>query len=272
LILIVTLGFFNLISVSRLFSTIKMYQNKIMKFFLTIFICLSATASGQSWKELEDISKKAKSELKKVKKTKIYFTQKEAAQALKDALNIGIEKGVSILSVKNGYYKNKKVKIPFPPEVKTISKKLRKLGMGKEVDKVIKSINRAAEDASNSALPIFVSAIKKMSIKDAIGIVKGDRTAGTDYLQEKSTSDLEDAFNPIIKSSLKKVDATKHWKNVITTYNKIPMVKKMNPNLDLYVTQRAIQGLFSIVKEEEIKIRENPKKRITGLLKKVFGR
>ena len=248
-----------------------MYQNKIMKFLLTISICISVTASAQSWKDLKDISKKAKSELKKVKKPKISFTQKEAAQALKDALNIGVEKGVSILSVKNGYYKNKKVKIPFPPDAKTISKKLRKLGMGKEVDKVVKSINRAAEDASGSALSIFVSAIKKMSIKDAIGIVKGDSTAGTDYLQEKSSSDLELAFNPIIKSSLKKVDATKHWKNVITTYNKIPMVKKMNPNLDLYVTQRAIQGLFSIVEEEEIKIRENPKKRITGLLKKVFG-
>ncbi len=162
-----------------------MYQNKIMKFLLTISICISVTASAQSWKDLKDISKKAKSELKKVKKPKISFTQKEAAQALKDALNIGIEKGVSILSVKNGYYKNKKVKIPFPPEVKTISKKLRKLGMGKEVDKVVKSINRAAEDASGSALSIFVSAIKKMSIKDAIGIVKGDSTAGTDYLQEK---------------------------------------------------------------------------------------
>ena len=125
------------------------------------------------------------------------------------------------------------------------------MGMGKEVEKVVLSINRAAEDASGSALPIFTSAIKKMSIKDAIGIVKGDSTAGTDYLQKKSASDLETAFIPTIKSSLKKVNATKYWKNVITAYNKIPLVKKMNPNLEIYVTQRTIQGLFYIVEEEE---------------------
>ncbi|MCS5622428.1 MAG: DUF4197 domain-containing protein [Candidatus Marinimicrobia bacterium] len=242
-----------------------------MKKLLTIFICLSVIVSAQSWKDLKKLSKKAKSELKKATKTKIPFTQEEAAQALKDALNIGVEKGVSVLSIKDGFFKNQKVKIPFPPEAKTISKKLRKMGMGKEVEKVVLSINRAAEDASGSALPIFTSAIKKMSIKDAIGIVKGDSTAGTDYLQKKSASDLETAFSPTIKSSLKKVNATKYWKNVITAYNKIPLVKKMNPNLEIYVTQRTIQGLFSIVEEEEIKIRENPKKRITGLLKKVFG-
>ena len=242
-----------------------------MKKLLTIFICLSVIVSAQSWKDLKKLSKKAKSELKKATKTKITFNREEAAQALKDALNIGVEKGVSVLSIKDGFFKNQKVKIPFPPEAKTISKKLRKMGMGKEVEKVVLSINRAAEDASGSALPIFTSAIKKMSIKDAIGIVKGDSTAGTDYLQKKSTSDLETAFSPTIKSSLKKVNATKYWKNVITAYNKIPLVKKMNPNLEIYVTQRTIQGLFYIVEEEEIKIRENPKKRITGLLKKVFG-
>ena len=242
-----------------------------MKKLLTIFICLSVIVTAQSWKDLKKLSKKAKSELKKATKTKIPFTQEEAAQALKDALNIGVEKGLRVLSIKDGFFKNQKVKIPFPPEAKTISKKLRKMGMGKEVEKVVLSINRAAEDASGSALPIFTSAIKKMSIKDAIGIVKGDSTAGTDYLQKKSTSDLETAFSPTIKSSLKKVNATKYWKNVITAYNKIPLVKKMNPNLEIYVTQRTIQGLFSIVEEEEIKIRENPKKRITGLLKKVFG-
>ena len=252
-------------------SHLYICENKSMKKLLTIFICLSVTVSAQRWKDLEKLSKKAKSELKKITKTKTPFTAEEAAQALKDALNIGLEKGVRILSIKDGFYKNKKVKIPFPPEAKRISKKLKKMGMGKEINKVVLSINRAAEDASASALPIFTIAIKKMSIKDAIGIVKGDSTAGTDYLQNRSTTDLEIAFTPIIKSSLKKVNATKYWKDVISAYNKIPLVKKMEPNLEIYVTQRAIQGLFSIVEEEELKIRENPKKRITDLLKKVFG-
>ena len=138
-----------------------------MKKLLTIFICLSVIVTAQSWKDLKKLSKKAKSELKKATKTKIPFTQEEAAQALKDALNIGVEKGLRVLSIKDGFFKNQKVKIPFPPEAKTISKKLRKMGMGKEVEKVVLSINRAAEDASGSALPIFTSAIKKMSINNA---------------------------------------------------------------------------------------------------------
>ena len=127
------------------------------------------------------------------------------------------------------------------------------------------------EDAVISAKPIFVKTIKNMNINDAINIVKGTNTAGTDYLYENTNSDLIEAFKPNIKSSLDKVDATKHWKKVMSIYNKIPFVKKINPDLELYVTEKTINGLFYILAEEEIEIRKNPQKRTTDLLKKVFG-
>ena len=121
------------------------------------------------------------------------------------------------------------------------------------------------------AKPIFVDAIKKMTIKDAISIVKGDSTAGTDYLNKNTNSALVEAFKPIIKSSLQKVKATKYWKDIMGVYNKIPSVKKINPDLEYYVARKAIEGLFFMIAEEEIEIRKNPQKRITELLKKVFG-
>ena len=189
----------------------------------------------------------------------------------KEVQRILIEKGVNILSLSDGFYKNEKVKIPFPPEAENIKKQLKKIGMGKEIDKVILSINRAAEDAIVSAGPIFSIAIKKMTLVDAISIVKGHNTAGTDYLYTHTISALINEFKPIIKSSLQKVNATKYWKSVMKIYNKIPFVKKINPDLELYVTQKTIEGLFSVLAEEEIEIRKNPIKRTTDLLKKVFG-
>ena len=121
------------------------------------------------------------------------------------------------------------------------------MGLQKELNKVVLSINRAAEDAIISAKPIFINAIKNMTIKDAINIVKGSETAGTDYLYDNTNAELVEAFKPNIKSSLNRVDATKQWKNIMSTYNKIPFVKKINPDLELYVTQKTIEGLFHIL-------------------------
>ena len=133
------------------------------------------------------------------------------------------------------------------------------------------SINRAAEDAATSAKPIFVNAIKNMTIKDAVNIVNNKGASGTDYLRTNTNNSLIVAFRPIIKNSLNKVNATKHWNVIINTYNKIPFVDKMNPDLDKYVTQRAIEGLFFMIAKEEILIRQDIKKRTSDLLKKVFS-
>ena len=236
------------------------------KLFLILFIFPIFT-QAQYWKDLKKAAEKVNKELI----NKNPFSEEEAANALKETLNKGMEKGVSVLSVKDGYFANPKVKIPFPKNATKVADKLKKLGMQKQVDEVVLSINRAAEDAANSAKSIFVDAIKKMSIKDAIGIVKGNKTAGTDYLNRNTNSALANAFKPIIKISLEKVNATKRWESVMNTYNKIPFVEKVNPELETYVTEKAISGLFFMLAQQEIAIRENPKERTSALLKKVFG-
>lgn len=199
------------------------------------------------------------------------FSEEEAGSAIKEALNKGVAKGVEMVSKENGYFGDAEIKIPFPEEAKTMENKLRSMGMGKKVDEVVLSINRAAEDAAIKAKDIFVAAIKEMTLTDAINIVKGDDNAATKYLQDHTTNKLIAEFKPIIEASLEKVNATKYWGDVVNTYNKIPMVKKMNPDLTDYVTEKAIEGLFAKVANEEKEIRANPAARTSELLKKVFG-
>jgi uncharacterized protein DUF4197 len=144
------------------------------------------------------------------------------------------------------------------------------LGMGKLVDDAIVSLNRAAEDASKTAAPIFVSAIKKMSVQDALGILRGADTAATSYLKRTTSNELTNAFRPVIETSLKKVDATKYWKDVFTAYNKFSATP-VTADINEYVTERALRGIFYYVAEEEKKIRSNPAARVSDILKKVFG-
>ncbi|MBN1414971.1 MAG: DUF4197 domain-containing protein [Bacteroidales bacterium] len=199
------------------------------------------------------------------------LTENEAAAGIKEALIKGITEGVNIVSVVDGYFKNAEIKIPFPPEAANIESKLRAVGLGNQVDNAILSINRAAEDAAKEAKPIFVAAIKGLTISDAIGIVKGQENAATLYLQRTTTPELKARFEPVISNSLNKVNATKYWSDLINAYNKIPFVEKMNPNLAGYVTDEAIEGLFVMIAKEELKIRKDPVARTTELLKKVFS-
>ena len=199
------------------------------------------------------------------------FTESEAADGIKEALIKGTTEGVSFVSVLDGYFGNPEIKIPFPPEAANIESRLRAIGMGNQVDKAVLSINRAAEDAAKEAKPIFIAAIKGMSIRDAIGIVRGQENAATLYLKNTTTPELKIKFQPVIKASLDKVNATKYWTDIINAYNKIPLVQKMNPDLTAYVTDKAINGLFIMIAKEELKIRKDPVARTTELLKKVFG-
>lgn len=199
------------------------------------------------------------------------LSQEEVGKGLKEALNRGIEKGVDQLSKRDGYFKDPSIKIPLPSEAKTVESSLRKLGQGDKVDKAVESMNRAAEDAAQSAKQLFVEAIQKMTIDDAMSILNGNDDAATKYLDKSTRSSLITKFKPSIKTSLDKVDATKHWETVFNSYNKIPMVKKVNPDLVSYVTGKAIDGLFVQIAKEELEIRKNPEARVTDLLKKVFG-
>jgi hypothetical protein len=199
------------------------------------------------------------------------LTEKDAADGIKEALVNGTGNSVKVVSVPDGYWGNPEIKIPFPAEAQEMESKLRAIGMGKKVDEFNVSMNRAAEKAATEAKPIFVAAIKGMTVRDAINIVKGSDNAATMYLRNTTTPELVEKFQPVIKTSLDNVNATKYWTDLITIYNKIPLVKKMNPNLSDYVTRKAIDGLFIMIAKEEIKIRKDPMARTSELLKKVFG-
>lgn len=199
------------------------------------------------------------------------YTEKEAVDGIKEALIKGTGESVTVLSAVDGYFGNPEIRIPFPPEAKVVEQKLRAVGLGSQVDKVVLSINRAAENAANEAKPIFVAAITGMTITDAISIVKGESNAATQYLQRTTTPELKAKFQPVIKQSLDAVDATRYWTDLINTYNKIPLVQKMNPDLAAYVTDQAIAGLFVMIAREELKIRKDPVARTSELLRKVFG-
>jgi hypothetical protein len=200
------------------------------------------------------------------------LTEKDAADGIKEALVNGTGESVKFVSAVNGYWGNPDIKIPFPQEAKEMESKLRKIGMGKKVDQFNESMNRAAEKAASDAKPIFIAAIKGMTVKDAINIVRGENNAATMYLKKTTSPELNKAFQPTIKTSLDDVSAIKYWGDLVSTYNKIPLVKKMNPNLTEYVTGKAIDGLFVMIAREELKIRQDPMARTSELLKKVFGK
>jgi hypothetical protein len=199
-------------------------------------------------------------------------TEAEAGQGIKEALAQGVTTAVLNLNKTDGFFGNAAYKLFLPPDAVKIENTLRDLGMGKMVDKAILQINRGAEDAVGYAKPIFVDAIKQMTLVDAINIVKGPKDAATNYFRDKTTQKLVDAFLPVIKSSLDKVDATKYYGDIINTYNNFPTTfKKINPDLPSFVVGKAVSALFDQVAKEEANIRENPVARTSEILKKVFG-
>lgn len=203
--------------------------------------------------------------------TSIIPTQLEMSNGLKEALVKGTGLGVDKLNAVGGFLNDPKVKIPFPKGLAKVENTLKDIGLGSEVNRVVESLNRAAEDAVIEAKPLFVKAITEMTFQDAKNILFGEDSAATKYLISKTRTGLEAAFQPKISSSLDKVNATKYWGDVIGNYNKIPFVNKVNEDLPNYVTGKAVDGLFLQIAKEESAIRANPIERTTSLLKKVFG-
>ncbi len=200
------------------------------------------------------------------------ITETEAAGGIKEALGQGLVKAVLQLNREDGFFKDAFYKILMPPDARKIENTLRDLGMGKMVDKAILQINRAAEDAAGFAKPIFVDAIKSMTIADAIGLVRNGDTSATHFFRVKTTDNLVAAFLPVIRNSLDKLDATKYYGDVVNTYNNFPTTfKKLNPDLPGFVTWKATDALFDLVAREERNIRQNIAARTTELLRKVFG-
>jgi hypothetical protein len=244
-----------------------------MKKIITLFfIAVSLTVSTQA-QGLKGLINKAKDAVGNKQGTGL--STDEIVSGLKEALVQGSQKGSNTLSQVDGFFANAALKILLPPEAQKVETTLRKVGLGKQVDDAILSMNRAAEDAAKSAAPIFGNAIKQMSFQDALGILKGGDTAATGYLRGKTTSELMSAFMPVIQASLEKVNATKYWNTLITSYNKVNILgggQKINPDLSAYVTDKALNGIFYQVALEEKSIRKDPLARTSEILKKVFGK
>jgi len=234
------------------------------KLVLIIALIVSQLSFGQFGKLLKKVED--------VTKGKSAISNTEIAKGLKEALDKGIKEEVSKLTKTDGFYKNLDVKILMPAELQKVDKSLRSIGLGNLADDGIKMLNRAAEDAVKTATPIFVKAIKNMSFADVKNILmNNDKKAATNYLKSTTNKQLYIEFNPVIKKSFDKVGADKTWKTIISKYNTLPFVKKVNPDLTDYVTQEALNGVFKMVAKKELEIRTNNASRTTELLQKVFA-
>ena len=263
----------------------------IKSFLLTAIITTSLTSQAQI---LNDVWNAAKDEAKDAVKsnttaaaavdiltgavgshtsttTPPALTNDEVIKGLKEALTVGTNNSSGNASKVDGYLKNPQLFIPWPAEAQAMKDKLIKLGMQKKVTEFETSLNRAAEEAAKKASPVFVDAITGMSIGDGFAILKGSDTAATHYLREKTFTPLKAQFMPVVKEAIAKTKVTSLWTPLANIYNKIPGVKKQNPDLNDYVCTKAVNGLMTLIKDEEAKIRKDPMAQVTDLLKKVFG-
>ena len=190
---------------------------------------------------------------------------------LRQALDFGIDKQVTKLTQKDGFYKNQLVKILLPQELQKVDNTLRDIGLGNLADEGLKILNRAAEDAVKEATPIFVDAVKGITFNDAKNILIGPDNSATNYLKAKTNAALYNKFNPVIQNSFSKVGADQVWNRIITTYNSIPLVNQVNPDLTDYVTNEALKGVYTMISVEEKQIRTKISSRTTELLRKVFA-
>lgn len=199
------------------------------------------------------------------------LTNDEVIKGLKEALSVGTNNSTALTSKLDGFNKNPLIFIPWPKEAQAMKDKLIQLGFQKQVSDFETSLNRAAEEATKEAAPIFIDAISQMTISDGFAILNGNDTAATHYLREKTYNPLKEKFSPVVSNAIGKVKVTSYWTPLANTYNLIPGVKKQNPDLNAYVTDKAINGLMTLISQEETKIRKDPMARVTDILKKVFG-
>lgn len=236
------------------------------KILLLLALCPLTTFA-----QLDGLINKAKGAISGNSAAAINTNGIDVASGLREALDKGIEKQVSKLTAVDGFYKNQAVKIFFPEELKKVDKALRSVGLGDLADKGVLALNRAAEDAVKEATPVFVSAVKNLTITDAKNILMGSEDSATKYLQNNTTQELYNKFNPVVKNSIGKVGADKIWSTIITKYNGLPLVQKVNPDINDYVTDKALEGVFSMIAVEEKDIRTNLSSRSSDLLRKVFA-
>lgn len=227
-----------------------------MKYFLPVLFSLTFAGCPASLGDLIDVP----------------LSTAEVASGLKEALNIGTNEAAGFLSQKDGYYKSA-YKILLPEEARKVTEKLKFLPAFNQIEEIVlEKINRAAEDAASKAAPIFLDAIRSMTINDAMGILMGEKNAATQYLHRNTFESLYAEFQPVLLNSLEKFNAVSYWEDAVNVYNKIPLVQDANPRLDDYVAREALKGLFSLVEQKEAGIRNDVSQRVTPLLQKVFAK
>lgn len=202
------------------------------------------------------------------------LTNQDVVSGLKEALTVGIRNAVDITSVQNGFFNNANIKLPFPESADIVRQKAIEWGLEKQVNDIVLNLNRAAEEASKEAAPIFVNAIKNMSISDGFSILNGGEGAATSFLKNNTTQELTTAFAPKVQEAIDRVQLTKYWEPVISKYNMAIALtggERIEADLNQYVTTKAIDGLFHMVENEENKIRKDPAARVTDILSRVFG-
>ncbi|WP_209332302.1 DUF4197 domain-containing protein [Lunatimonas salinarum] len=199
------------------------------------------------------------------------LTNEDVGDGLRDALVKGISEGADKASLENGFFGNELIRIALPEELTKLEATLRQFGLGAEVDRVLLTINRGAESAAKEAKPIFINAIRQLTIQDAFAILRGEQDAATQFLRRTTSAQLTELFQPKVQESLNQVGATRHYTDLVNAYNAIPTTRKINPDLNAYVTEMAIDGLFKLIAEEEQKIRANPAERTTAIMRRVFS-
>jgi hypothetical protein len=257
-----------------------------MKKVLFIGLCLSNTVvfsqiklkdvvnkaeSKQVMTTADSLEKKVEEKVEEKIKGEPKLSNEDVINGLKEALNVGTNNSTASASKLDGFYKNPSIMIPFPEQAIKVKNFAEKAGLKLQTDKFVETLNRGAEEAAKDAQPIFMDAIRNMSISDGFAILNGNDSAATKYLREKTIAELRVKFLPKVHDALQKVEVTKYWNPIVTKYNKVPKVEKQNPDLDAYVTDKTLEGLFKLVAEEETKIRKDPAARVSDILKKVFG-
>jgi len=199
------------------------------------------------------------------------LSSNDVTAGLKEALALSTKNATELASRVDGFYRNPEIFIPFPPEAIQMKNVLERVGLKSQVEKFIMTMNRAAEEATKKAAPIFLDAIKKLTIQGGVQILKGPDNAATQYLWRQTGAKLNAAFRPVVHNAIDKVGLAKLWEPLAKQYNRIPLMGRVDPNLDTYVTQRAVAGLFKLIGDEEKKIRQNPSARVNDILQRVFG-
>ena len=232
--------------------------------YFIVSVCIFCSCSSQGMKSLWDSVNTSTSSGA--------LTNGEVIAGLKEALTIGARESATSASKVDGFYKNPKIAIPFPAEAQKVKDVLSTTGFSKQISAFEESMNRAAEEAAKGAFDVFAGAVREMTIQDGFAILNGGDMAATNYLREKTGIPLKEKFSPIVKNAIDKVNVTSYWSPLVNAYNMVPGVTRQNPNLEDYITTKAIDGLMTLIAEQEMKIRQDPAAQVTALLKKVFGK